>query len=237
MNIPVDIAVYLVVMAALYFYTDKRDSNGFLWVVVYVVIHSVIHEVLGYDLIVSAVAIGVGLILTLEITRYYRDDPFSTPSLIRFLHRILSATNYLLLYIGVKPKTSFYSDKNSESFTKLLSHLSNEKWDSAEALLKAMSADQRHRVIDTLVDETGRSEYFDKWTLNKPGSAFAALTSGYQYVHWAWEARGSGTADTVTNDGIEKFLVRLSLARQAFLESIELDNDLVIPPEISRGQK
>jgi hypothetical protein len=44
-------------------------------------------------------------------------------------------------------------------------------------------------------------------------------TQGYYLVHYAWQARGSGVADTVTDDGWQKFRERLTAARQALEDS------------------
>jgi len=65
---------------------------------------------------------------------------------------------------------------------------------------------------------------FAAWSENDP-SYRGHLMRGDSYVHWAWLARGSGFAGTVTDAGWEQFSERLQKARE------ELDAAIAINPE------
>ena len=55
---------------------------------------------------------------------------------------------------------------------------------------------------------------FDTWCASSPRSSDAHLIRGTMLIHFAWEARGSGWASTVTPEGWKLFGERLEKARQ-----------------------
>lgn len=56
-----------------------------------------------------------------------------------------------------------------------------------------------------------------------PKSAVGFLVKGDYNIHRAWQARGSGTADTVSEHGADTFHGRLVTAQQALLRAAEMD--------------
>ena len=56
-----------------------------------------------------------------------------------------------------------------------------------------------------------------------PGSAYPHLFMGEFYTKYAWDARGSGYADTVTEQGWKDFRARLAVAEKALVKAYELD--------------
>ncbi|MCO5168557.1 MAG: sel1 repeat family protein [Planctomycetes bacterium] len=70
------------------------------------------------------------------------------------------------------------------------------------------------------------------WVKQQPRSPLAHLLWGEFNMKWAWEARGSGYADTVTAEGWRLFKERLEVARAALERAAELDRRLARAPAI-----
>jgi len=76
--------------------------------------------------------------------------------------------------------------------------------------------------------EQVEKKIFQNW----PGEAVTWLVKGQGYISLAWNARGSGTIDTVTEDGWKSFTNRLATAEEALNRAWELDpKDVRIPLE------
>lgn len=54
-------------------------------------------------------------------------------------------------------------------------------------------------------------------------SNIGLVTKGSVYVSWAWDARGGGYANTVTDDGWKKMKERLAVAKEALEEAYKID--------------
>lgn len=63
----------------------------------------------------------------------------------------------------------------------------------------------------------------DAWVQARPRSAWARTARGKLLVSWAWQARGSGYADSVTEEGWRLFRERLLRARQDLEAAVELE--------------
>jgi|GEM_PF-2097075 len=73
----------------------------------------------------------------------------------------------------------------------------------------------------------------EKWATQKPSSRFAGLCLGRFYVNYAWQARGSGFVDSVTEEGRKLFRARLEKARGYLEKAYSLDvNDPFEPIEL-----
>lgn len=64
--------------------------------------------------------------------------------------------------------------------------------------------------------------HLEKWRSERPKSADARVVSAKALIHYAWEARGSGVAMTVTEEGWKLFHERIALAHQLLDEAIDL---------------
>ncbi len=64
---------------------------------------------------------------------------------------------------------------------------------------------------------------YDFWRTHEPDSYLPLLEEGVFYVNYAWHARGSGWAWTVTEDGWKKFRERLPQAEEYLSRSCELN--------------
>jgi hypothetical protein len=58
----------------------------------------------------------------------------------------------------------------------------------------------------------GWPAWIDRWVEDQPRDHLARLFRGWSYVRYAWEARGSGFADSVQSDSWSVFFERLSAA-------------------------
>ncbi len=229
MSVQVELVVYVGLLIGLYFYSGKRDSSGFFWAVCYFCLHWFFSETLGFGVMEVAIVAAIGLVAILEVTRYYWDDPFSTPSLIGYVRFTLSLVKKVVMAVGLQPKSTVYQLNELAEVTLLRKYLSEGRWIEAENFLTEFDTDGRSAIIDPLVSEEGRSEYYDAWLKERPDSAIAWMVSGFQNIHWAWDARGGGTADIVTNVGMQLFYSRLNEAHDAFGRSVNLDSQYADP--------
>ncbi len=87
-------------------------------------------------------------------------------------------------------------------------------------------------LLDLAVDElsAGDSDQvgprLEAWCEARPASAVAHLVRGDFMISWAWEARGSGYANTVTEEGWRLFRARLGQARRDLERAVTLDPKL-----------
>lgn len=68
-----------------------------------------------------------------------------------------------------------------------------------------------------------RLDFLEKWTRERPASITARVALARAYTGYAWAARGSGSAGTVTEDGWKVFAERLEKAWQVLEEARALE--------------
>lgn len=88
--------------------------------------------------------------------------------------------------------------------------------DSAEVLIDAEMRLTRDR-------KTGFDKAHAALSEARPKGAAAHILKGRVYVPYAWDARGSGYANTVTEDGWRKMAARLAEAEAALVRAWEID--------------
>lgn len=74
-------------------------------------------------------------------------------------------------------------------------------------------------------DESDWKMLFDslnKWIAAKPESAAARISLAQAYMGYAWKARGGGYADSVTDEGWEKYRERVEMASATLAEAAKL---------------
>ncbi len=80
---------------------------------------------------------------------------------------------------------------------------------------------------------------FEDWLRHNPESHFANACAGAFYVGHAWNARGSGWANTVTNEGARLFEERLLTAQRYLEKAHQFDpSDPIVPArliDVARG--
>jgi hypothetical protein len=116
----------------------------------------------------------------------------------------------------------------------LLEALEARRFADAEAALDALRA--KGRVDDRpltwlevawehLGQEVGPDlmATLDAWVEARPESAWARTVRGRSFVIWAWQARGGGYANTVSEEGWRLFGERLQAARVDLVEAVRRD--------------
>jgi hypothetical protein len=78
-------------------------------------------------------------------------------------------------------------------------------------------------------DSAGHDERIKKWMEARPDSATAKLVAARRDIALAWEARGSGFADTVTEEGWEGFRKNIEEARTIVVPIADSEKP---PPEV-----
>jgi hypothetical protein len=82
--------------------------------------------------------------------------------------------------------------------------------------------DDRDFWLD-IVAPSALEPVMDAWIAGGNELALGHLIKGRAHIAWAWEARGSGTADAVTDDGANLFEQHLRKAEADLLAAAELD--------------
>ncbi len=224
----IDIIIYLAIMAVLYFYTQKQDSIGFFWLVAYVTGEWLIAKT-GIATAPASLITGISLWLTFEISRRFWEEPFSEANIIHAIWGLFKAIEKLVGWFGMKPKTSFVNLEHDPLIMQIEQYLKAADWNAIEQAINMLSGDDRYRVLDVIADKKGLPKEFALWRDAVPNHSLPYIVSGLHAIHWAWEARGSGTANTVTQKGIELFYQRLLMAQSLFEQAISLDDNYAEP--------
>ena len=114
-----------------------------------------------------------------------------------------------------------------------------QKRDATEAELEKILDSLRHKGLSLDLNEyyetfskpafTNSKNYeehiakLDKWKTERPDSASPLAVIGRAYILWAWEARGSGWANTVSEEGWKLFHERIAKAEEVLLQAIKLE--------------
>ena len=83
----------------------------------------------------------------------------------------------------------------------------------------------RDFYVSGLADITGRPAWLDEWVAARPGSPLPWLFRGQHGVYWAWQARGSGRASTVTENSWPVFFARLVDADRDLARAAAMDDE------------
>jgi uncharacterized protein DUF4034 len=98
------------------------------------------------------------------------------------------------------------------------------RWQEFHDFLEATTDwDMRHFYVSRLADISGRPDWLDEWAAARPDSALPLLFRGRHATHWAWQARGSGRANTVKEDAWQVFHTRIVASDQDLARAAALD--------------
>lgn len=107
---------------------------------------------------------------------------------------------------------------------KLRGDLERGDWASShERVERTRDWDDREFLVSALIQWRGRPGWLDEWVQARHDSSIPYLMRGAHGVIWAWEARGSGMADTVNEAGFDTFHQRLMQAEEDLLRAGRLD--------------
>jgi hypothetical protein len=97
-------------------------------------------------------------------------------------------------------------------------------WQTISAgLARVTDQDLRQFYVGVISDRKGAQPWIDQWIAAEPGSALPRLVKGAHATNWAWEARGDGTADTVSREQFAVFFRRLKVAEDNLDEAVSRD--------------
>jgi hypothetical protein len=85
--------------------------------------------------------------------------------------------------------------------------------------------DSRDFYLSKLADIPGRPGWLEEWAQAQPDSPLPWLFRGYHSVNWAWQARGSGRANTVAEDTWPVFYARLVDADRELARAAAMDDE------------
>jgi hypothetical protein len=101
-------------------------------------------------------------------------------------------------------------------------------WTNArEILSNPVSPEHFSRHIVIAANTPGVEEWIDTAIARDPQSILPLLVRGARFVYWAWEARGTGLANTVGQDTWKVWFNRLKQAEDSLDEVVERDSRCV----------
>jgi hypothetical protein len=106
----------------------------------------------------------------------------------------------------------------------LRSALDARDWATARAILASPAdAEQMALFMSLAADTKGIQEWIEGPLRDDAGSILPLLVRGAHAVYWAWDARGTGTSDTVTEAAWKVWFNRLKLAENCLDEVVDRD--------------
>eukprot|EP01116_Phalansterium_solitarium_P000059 TRINITY_DN10044_c0_g1_i1.p1 TRINITY_DN10044_c0_g1~~TRINITY_DN10044_c0_g1_i1.p1 ORF type:complete len:332 (-),score=104.35 TRINITY_DN10044_c0_g1_i1:323-1318(-) len=110
----------------------------------------------------------------------------------------------------------------------LSAHLKASNFAAIIAQIRAFASSQDWEAKAWYIDlvakafSHGRPGWLVKWAKDSPTDADALLLGGAHAIAWAWDARGSGWADSVGEEAFEHFESRLELAEKQLTAAARL---------------
>lgn len=102
----------------------------------------------------------------------------------------------------------------------LCQELDRGNWEAARGLLaRVHDADDRHFYAALCANRQGRPEWLDAWVAAEPYADTPLLVRGAHSIYWAWEARGSASAEQTQASAFKVFWERLELAEADLKEA------------------
>ncbi|WP_214103594.1 DUF4034 domain-containing protein [Acrocarpospora catenulata] len=102
-------------------------------------------------------------------------------------------------------------------------------WRTARDRLTAHpDPDVRTFYFAVAAEADGVQDWIDDWIAAEPDSTLPLLVKGVHGVHWAWEARGTASAEDTTPAQFRAFFARLKIAEDCLDEVVERDPDELI---------
>lgn len=97
-------------------------------------------------------------------------------------------------------------------------------WSTVSTMLAPVEdQDLRAFYVSVLAERSGPQPWLGQWITAQPRSALPYLVKGAHAIQWAWEARGRGSASTVSEEQFAAFFRRLKVAEEALDEAVSRD--------------
>ncbi|CAM1357978.1 hypothetical protein [Tenacibaculum xiamenense] len=129
---------------------------------------------------------------------------------------IFSPIDNLINRIG-KYKFKMYSHLNNPKLKELINYFNKMQFSNVEQSLKGMNSSYRAFAFKSL-GQYGKMEISDQWLHKDPSNNLPKIVKAYQLINKAWEIRGRGTIDTVSNQNQVAFKNNLKKAETLLLE-------------------
>lgn len=128
---------------------------------------------------------------------------------------IFSPIDNLINRIG-RYKFKSNAHLNDPKLKEVIEYFNKKQFSNVEQSLKSMSASQRSFAFESL-GQYGDTKITDEWIKKEPNNDLPKLIKGYQLIHKAWEIRGRGTIDTVSNEKQSAFKRQLKNAEEVLI--------------------
>lgn len=128
---------------------------------------------------------------------------------------IFSPIDNLINLIG-RYKFKSNAHLNEPKLEEVIQFFNKKQFSNLEQSLKSMSASQRSFAFESL-GQYGDAKITDEWIAKEPNNDLPMIIRGYQYIYKAWEIRGRGTIDSISNEKIVSFKKHLKKAEEVVL--------------------
>ncbi|MBW6432142.1 hypothetical protein KZ829_00050 [Actinoplanes hulinensis] len=112
---------------------------------------------------------------------------------------------------------------HDEGARRLSVALRDRDWPTAREILTGADPEHFMYYMEFAASADGVEEWIPDVIRAEPNSTLPVLVRGARAVYWAWDARGSGTSDTVTQEQWKIWFQRLKLAENCLDEVIDRD--------------
>ena len=143
---------------------------------------------------------------------------------------IFSPIDNLINRIG-KYKFTMSSHLNNPKLKELIFYFNNKQFNNVEQSLKGMNESYRTFALKSL-GQYGEPVISDQWMVRESNNTLPKIIKSYQLIHKAWEIRGRGSIDTVSNQKQVAFKKYLGEARD-LLVTIDYDSTSFYPNCVS----
>lgn len=106
---------------------------------------------------------------------------------------------------------------------RLSMHLGNRDWAAARTIIMNPDPLLHGYYVGIASTKSGLMEWIDDAVRSDPEPTLPLLVKGLAAIGWAWDARGSGYASSVTEEGWKLFRQRLVLAENCLDEVLDRD--------------
>lgn len=134
---------------------------------------------------------------------------------------IFSPIDNLINRIG-KYKFKMYSHLNNPKLKEVVSYFNKKQFSNVEQSLQYMNSSYRAFAFKSL-GQYGEIMVSDEWLKKDAQNSLPKIIKAYQLIHKAWEIRGRGTIDTVSNQNQVAFKDHLKKAESLLLDIGNLD--------------
>lgn len=128
---------------------------------------------------------------------------------------IFSPVDNLINLIG-RYKYKSQAHLNEPKLKEVIEYFNKKQFSNVEQSIKSMTASQRSFAFESL-GQYGDTKITDEWIKKEPSNDLPKIIKGNQLIHKAWEIRGSGTIDTVSNEKQVSFKKQLKKAEEVLI--------------------